>query len=544
MKDRKKDFFIKGFIGLFILVIVLSIFTGGAKLDKELKKKAEAIPELVEGARKTVDDHHKKYQALKKSKAFEPILPFAQKENWDNRFDKASQTLDRADQMYVQILKPLIKENTPEMAPKIRDEIPKIKAEIAKAKKIAQEPSLRYAAIQKAIANADQISKTATTNLKQITAIVNDLETGVVAKALNDFPDQKNKIDFRFAAVQSLAQTGTDHLNTINDQYTLHTAGKPADYAAFTDSATVLTASLEKAQNLESQIRKEMGQLYQSYTKILKDMKADLYVTIRRESWDENSDYYNPLFASFTRIVSPEAYDVLTSDRIENIGVITAGYTGSRFTNNVGRAWNELNLNPTDNWPSRHHNAAVFWVEDSREDNFHNYILEQDGTTSETGWTKVDPDIYDANLEFLGMAILAKPYGMFEKDALTQAAPPGMAYVGNDQYGEWKEDDNGDRFWSWYGKYMFFSNLFFFPPTYFYYNSWYGWHNNYRYNKPYFGKTPNGFNKYGTYGTYVKKSSNFQNTHFAKSGGFKSQTASVRGAAAGLRGGGPKSKGK
>jgi len=119
-----------------------------------------------------------------------------------------------------------------------------------------------------------------------------------------------------------------------------------------------------------------------------------------------------------------------------------------------------------------------------------------------------------------------------------------MAYVGNSKYGEWKQNSSGNSFWSWYGKYALFSTLFFPRPYYYPYNSWNSWNNNYRQNRPYFGKTQKGSQKFGTRGAYIKKSPRFQNSTFAKSGGLKAQTASVRGAGANLRGGGPKSKGK
>jgi hypothetical protein len=366
----------------------------------------------------------------------------------------------------------------------------------------------------------------------------------VLAKALADFPQAQEKINQKFSPATLLDQTSADHIGVIKEQYARHQSGQTADYAAFYDNYQALTDNLAQAIAFEKQFKDQISQLYLSYTKILKDMKQDLYVVIKRESWNDNSDFYSPEFTTFTRPVSPETYDILTSGSIDTIGTITSGFTGSRFSNKVGSAWNELKINPVDMWPSRSHNAAIFWVEDTKEAYFHKYILEKQGETTETEWQQVDEKTYQDHLEFLGMAILAKPYGTFESDALTQAAPPGMAYVGNPEYGEWKKDDNGDRFWSWYGKYMLFSNLFFFPPSYYYYNSWAGWRNNYRYKQPYFGRTQTGIQQFGTYGSQVKKSPTFQNTSFAKSGGLKSQAASVRGAGAGLRGGGPKSKGK
>jgi hypothetical protein len=38
--------------------------------------------------------------------------------------------------------------------------------------------------------------------------------------------------------------------------------------------------------------------------------------------------------------------------------------------------------------------------------------------------------------------------------------PPGYQYVGDPRYGEWKKEPGGNSFWSFYGKYMFFSSMF------------------------------------------------------------------------------------
>jgi hypothetical protein len=544
MTPQKKDTIVKGVIAVFVLFLVVSIFSNsGPKLDKALKKQAKAVPDLIDAAESRIDKTHDKYKRLKASKDFSMVQTYAEKENWDNRFKEAKTALDRASNLYKTDLKPLIKENTPEVEGPVKQKIKQIKAVISEAETLSQTPAQRFSDIRKTIANADELNKTAQTRADRISQIVTLLETGVVAKALADFPGLAEKINARLAPAKQLAEKSRTHLDMVTAQYTRHANGQSADYAAFTDSSQALAQNLDEAQAFDKKIHDQMGQLYTSYTKILKDMKEDYYVTIKRESWDERSDFYDPRFATFTRQVSPEAYEILTSDSINTIAEITSGFTGSKFSNQVGSAWDELHLNPTDQWHGGH-NAASFWVEDAREAYYHKYILEKDGETKETGWEKVNANVYDANLEFLGMAILAKPYGTFEEDQLTQAAPPGMAYVDNPKYGEWKEDDKGDRFWSWYGRYSFFSTLFFFPPTYYYYNSWSGWHNNYRYNRPYFGAARNGSRTYGTYGSAVKRSPKFQSTNFAKSGGFKSQTASVRGAGPNLRGGGPKSKGK
>jgi len=524
----------------------LTVFLAGCGggLPKELKNEAKLLPEAIKAGHSRVDKHKDQYQSLTASSEFEVVEAFAQKENWVQKFQLAHDELNRAQALYDKDLKPLIRKNEPELAPGVKQQIERIKKVLQDAGVLSRYPLSRFSKIKDSIENAADLHSRAKEEAEQINRIANEIKAGPLAKATTDFPDLTEKINSRFAPLSKLERQSRDHLNVVAAEYSRHAAGSAADYAAFTDSTAALASGFKAAQTLETKISGEMAQLYSSYTKILQDMKAKYYVTIKRESWNQNSDYYDPKFATFQRQVSPETYDALTADNLDAIAAIKAGFTGSSFSSNIGHLWKELAINPAEQWPGRGHNAASFWVAGSQAAYFHKYMLEENGETRETDWEKVDASFYEANLEYLGMAILAKPYGLFEQDRLIQAAPPGMAYVGNSKYGEWKNDNSGNRFWSWYGKYAFFSSLFFYPPSYYRYNSWSGWRDGYRSRRPYFGKTQNGFQKYGTSGTFIKRSPRFQSTTFAKSGGFKSQTASVRGSGANLRGGGPKSKGK
>ncbi len=386
---------------------------------------------------------------------------------------------------------------------------------------MSKKPVERYTAIRDAMENMADYHTRAETDFNRISRSIKELKTGMVEKALADFPDNGSAIRSRFAPFLKIEQDAARHLEGVNSQFDRYTGNGKADFAVFADSCSALGLSAATIDKLAGDVQKDFQQLYQSYTKVLKDMKINYHVTVKRESWNENSDFYDPRFFTYHREIPADVYEQVTADNVDTIAEITAGFTGSRLKNRIGDVWNRLSIDPTENWPGRSHNAATFWIDDSNETFFHNYILEQNGETSETGWEQVDERVYDVNLEYLGMAVLAKPYGLFEKDRFTQAAPPGMAYVGNPEYGEWGQDDSGDRFWSWYGKYAFFSNLLFFPPYYYGYRSWSGWRSDYRYKKPYFGNTSSGARQFGTSGTVVKKSPLFQNTHFAKSGGFK-----------------------
>lgn len=540
----RKHLFIDFIIVLAIAGLIVILTGCGAGLPKDLKTEAKAIPGIIKTGKIQVDKHEDKYKDMKKSSDFKAVERFALKENWDQKFQLARDEFIRAKELYDKDLKPLISKNKPELAPMVRQQIDRIKKIIHDAEGVARYPVSRFLKIRETIQNAADLYSQARTNAEQIGRMVSQVQIGPVEKAIADFPDLSEKINTRFAPLLKLGQQSREYLKIVTAEYSRHTAGSSADYAAFTDSIEALFSGFEQARTLEQKLTGEMAQLYSSYTKILSDMKEDYFVTIKRESWNENSDYYDPRVVTFHRPVSPELYDAITAENLETIAVITVGFTGSRFSSKIDNLWEELSINPAEQWPGRGHNAASFWVDDSKEVYYHKYILEENGETKETDWEKVDANFYDANFEFLGMAILTKPYGVFEQDRLTQASPPGMAYVGNSKYGEWQQDNTGNRFWSWYGKYALFSMLFNMRPSYYSYNSWNGWNNNYRNSRPYFGKTQQGFQKYGTSGTYVKQSPKLQSTNFAKIGGFKSQTASVRGAGANLRGGGPKSKGK
>lgn len=541
---KKKQILICFISLLFTAGLIVTLTGCGPGLPKDLKSQAKSIPDRIKDAQSSVDKHRDKYKNLTKSNDFKRVQKFAVKENWAGQFDLAHEELNRTKKLYDKELLPLVKKNKPELVSAVRLQIARINKNILNATRLSNFAFIRFSAIIDAIENAESLHSDAQKNASQIFNTVNRVKTNSFEKANSDFPDLKNKINIRFTPLSNIEKQSRNNLNIVADAYKAHTTGSNADYAAFSISSQALASNLVKLETLEKKFTQEIAQLYLSYTKILKDMKEEYVVVIKRESWNENSDYYNPKFVTFQRKVNSEAYETLTADNLDTIAAITAGFTGSKFKNHIGRLWTTLSIKPAEQWPSRSHNAASFYVEDSKEVYFHKYTLEENGDTKDTDWEKVDESFYEANFDFLGMAILSKPYGVFEKDRLTQAAPPGMAYVGNSKYGEWKKDNSGGSFWSWYGKYALFSTLFFPRPYYYPYNSWNSWNSGYRNNRPYFGKTGQGAQKFGTQGSFIKKSSKFQSSTFAKSGGFKSQSASVRGAGANLRGGGPKNKGK
>lgn len=141
--------------------------------------------------------------------------------------------------------------------------------------------------------------------------------------------------------------------------------------------------------------------------------------------------------------------------------------------------------------------------------------------SKETPWQTVNDTFFDANVNNMGMELASKKDGKLSKIA----APPGYSnYVGNKQYGQWKERD-GNRFWEFYGKYALMSSMFrmtMYPVRYSYWNDYN--RNYYGRGRSYYGPVTNKRNMYGTNSTYSK--SNTSSSWNKKPATFKSRVRS------------------
>jgi len=167
---------------------------------------------------------------------------------------------------------------------------------------------------------------------------------------------------------------------------------------------------------------------------------------------------------------------------------------GTSYDNPVDRLKNQLKDVPT----------YSIILEDMKEDGnifthyFHKYKIIQLDNAWATNWEEVSEQYYKQNANFLGMTLASKKDGKQNN----QVAPPGYAYVGDSNYGQWRQDANGNSFWEFYGKYRMFTDVlgFFSGPVY---RHDYDDYHRYRdQNRPFFGRN----NQYGTHGTYAKKS--------------------------------------
>jgi hypothetical protein len=127
---------------------------------------------------------------------------------------------------------------------------------------------------------------------------------------------------------------------------------------------------------------------------------------------------------------------------------------------------------------------------------FHQYRVVREENSGLTKWMQVPKDYYKAHEEYLGMSLAVKKEGEVD----TTVSPPGYQYVGDSRYGEWKQDNSGNSFWAFYGKYALFSSLFggWYRPIY--RNDFSAYQQHRSRNTPFFGRG----REYGTKGTVVK----------------------------------------
>ncbi len=134
---------------------------------------------------------------------------------------------------------------------------------------------------------------------------------------------------------------------------------------------------------------------------------------------------------------------------------------------------------------------------------------------SEPEWQRLEHDI--------GMTLAHKDFGKYDSEASTVPEPPGFAYMatpeqGRNQYGYWEHRDGGS-FWTWLPEYLILRDVL--------------WHHSYqpvpsvdwsRYQQAqrsgttYYGRDAAGVPKYGSSGTFTRRS--YADSRYVQHGGF------------------------
>jgi hypothetical protein len=269
-------------------------------------------------------------------------------------------------------------------------------------------------------------------------------------KAIKDHPHQKERIE-----------TFKAHLDNFDEQYKYLVAffAKPVDslkiedYLDYVGKYNSLKVKSNFPLTLSSDYDRMIDQLYRTYSKVLKAKEESHGVTLGAVSWDNYYDYpteHNRTFP-YTEVSYKQLQDIqstIGSGRTLYVSSIKSNNTIALATSNKSKT----------GWTNGDDEAEV-WIEDAESEYTHSYLVIEDGKSSEIEET-VDRATYLKLADAIGKEVFSKPYGKFEDEAIDKPQVPGMAYVGNANYGQWQADPiSGVEIWTWFMAYSIIDDI-------------------------------------------------------------------------------------
>ncbi len=269
-------------------------------------------------------------------------------------------------------------------------------------------------------------------------------------KAIDDHPHQKARIE-----------TFKAHLDNFDEQYKYLVAffAKPKsslkieDYLDYVSKYNSLKVKSNFPLTLSSDYDRMVGQLYKTYSKVLLAKEESHGVTLGAVSWDNYYDYPTEHNRTFP-------YTEVTYDQLQQIQS-TIGSGRTQYVSSI-KSSNVIALatsnKSTTGWTSGDDEAEI-WIEDAESEYTHAYLIIEDGKSSEIEET-VDRATYLKFADSINKEVFSKPYGKFEDEAIDKPQDPGMAYVGNANYGQWQVDPvSGVELWTWFMAYSIIDDI-------------------------------------------------------------------------------------
>ena len=516
------------------LALVVSL--AGCGLPSADRERAEYFAGRVEQRRKALSDAQSDFDKLAQDSFFGP---FVRRENLADSLKQAGAALDEAKKRYQARVVPILEADKSEDVAKLRSELKPVSAEIGKASRLIDKPAESRDRLAKA---REEFQRRAKANASGLVSESGELVDGMrvtLGKLQGSVDEAAKNHPSRAADISAFASKGAALYREAQDSLDgAKSAAGEGSGEAVGDHSMAVKHCGEHLNLLVESTAGQLKELGTSYSKTLIDMRADFYLTVRRLSWSSRYDR-PPLHPSDYRArkVPEDVYDYFDKLNVDSLASYRRRANYLRLSRGVDAdRWKALRIDPNLNWNQRFDDEAEFWIQKFQEAYFHKYAVVRDGERQETDWIPVSEAFFYAHINDLGMDIEAKPYGSFESEKITEAAPPGMAYVGNSRYGRWESDGRGGRRWSFFETYLFYHLIFGGRRHYYGYNSWNTWGRDYRGRRPFYGGTQTA-PLYGSRGQVTQNAPRYQGSAFAGSGGFRRASASVRGAGPGSRGG-------
>ena len=519
-----------------ILAVQAILLAGCFGLPRDMVELAEARAASIQAETERTDNLEKQYKDFTESPEFETVKRYAERERWSADLAEARAKLKAADTVYRDEVLPMVERDASEDASKLRSALQKIPSLLAGARDSAQKWKVRSDFLAQVADQPAGVLKECEVAMGAFEGAYPGLDSRA-NEAKRNHSARAEDIDRLTGPLRSLFDASSTAAAAAAGEYRKIGSGGDADLAILGDSCEQVRAHWDEFRKSGPGVEARLAELDRSYSRTLMDMKVEYGLVVRRQSWDERYDYpalHNTDFAISN--VDATTFEYLVEAR-GSLARLSYGWLGSglRLSYGVDKdRWASLGIDPVQHWP-RGDNAAEFWVEKADARYFHKYLVQENGQTTETDWTEVSEELFFANVDNLGMDVESKAFGSFESEKLTHAAPPGMAYVGNPHYGRWVSDGSGGSVWNWFGPYLFYRSLFGSPMTYSR-NDWNSWSRDYRGSRPYYGGTTSA-PRWGSRSQTVRTSPKMRGSTFARGGGLRQASSSVRGAGPRSRGG-------
>ena len=546
----KKQLLLLPIVGAFLVVVA------GCAPPADLANGANALPSQISEARTHVDEAKKAFLTRLNDNQYSFIKEYSAEQQHADRFDGAYAKLDEANKAHERakaVTKNYQDSRRSELETAIADAT-RLKDE---ARSLGDEPILW---VEKVVATK--------LNLEQATADAKLAADDIAARQValqGDMTTVKTKFAKQAEGINRLQQPFTDlqaSTATAFGNFQTESTKPQPNYVLMTNYTDQIVANQATFNAEEPKARGKIGELLYTETQTLLDVRVDSMIEISRTSWDNSTDRNTDKDYDYPSVaVDMEVADHFATFTPDYVLATEGMGWGGGFTTTEGveRAlWDKLGVDPRKDWPGDAYDQAEYTLGELEDTYCHKLFVLVDGKPNISGrpnpaeneCSKYDSDadlaagIYwidadELDAEAIGMDVFSKPAGEFNDQALEEASPPGMSYVGDPQYGEWQTDPNGNSFWVFYGQYRLFSDLIGGPNPYHYGYEYDEWNKNYRAKRQPYYATSGGAPRYGAKSPLAV--ARFPNSAFVKSG---LKDATVRNAGPAARAGGPGNGGK
>jgi hypothetical protein len=452
------------------LAALVALLVSGCGLPDDVVQLAEGLASRIERETEAIEAKAGELENFIREENREWLRPYQEREEWSRSFEEAQSEIGHARALYTAEVAPRLEADRADDEAALREQLTRMRGSLDRAAELARAPARRAAFLKDVKDRAPELVREASAALAGASGASRAL-AAEVDRGARDYPEKAEDLAGRLAAVRKTNDEAASRQRIAEAELGAMGRGS-ADLAKLGDSTTAVIAAAATVAAADGALRERVSELYRSYSRTLLDMKEEGVVEIGRTSWNEAVDFPRESERRFSVQVSPEDLESLETWGDRPIASLSSFFGRSNLKVAIDRSlWDTLRIDALAGM-ARGDNSAEFWVGESSALYYHRYAIVEGDESRETDWEQVSEATYEEHYDDLGMDIVAKPYGMYEDEALREAAPPGMAYVGNPKYGKWENDAQGRRHWSWGQSFLFYYLVFGGPRHYYYHNDW------------------------------------------------------------------------